>query len=179
MAAVIVLVFALPRAMPGDPLAFLRADNPEAVDTAVLDELRAYYGLDRPLVGQLGHFLARLGHGDMGVSIGRRVPVSDLLRAHLPWTLLLLVASLALSSVLSYVLGCAAGWRRGRLLDRVVVTASSAVRPVPIYALASLLLLGGAVTWRLLPLGGRARPSPTTPRPWPRSSTWPATWSCR
>ena len=92
VAAVVVLVFALPRAMPGDPLAFLRADNPEAADPAVVDQLRAYYGLDRPLVGQLGHFLARLGHGDLGVSIGRRVPVGDLLRAHLPWTLLLVGA---------------------------------------------------------------------------------------
>jgi len=158
VAAVVVLVFALPRAMPGDPLAFLRAENPESVDPAVLDDLQAYYGLDRPLVGQLGHFLARLGHGDMGVSIGRRVPVRDLLRAHLPWTLLLIGSSLALSCVVSYLLGTAAGWRRGRALDRVVVVASSAVRAVPTYALAFLLLLGGAVTWRLLPLGGARTP---------------------
>jgi peptide/nickel transport system permease protein len=159
VAAVVVLVFALPRAMPGDPLSFLDADNPEAIgDAGVRNDLQAYYGLDRPLVGQFAHFLAHLGHGDMGVSIGRRVPVSDLLRAHLPWTLLLIGASLALSCVLTYLLGSAAGWRRGRPFDRIVVAASSAVRAVPTYALASLLLLGGAVTWPVLPLGGARTP---------------------
>jgi peptide/nickel transport system permease protein len=159
VAAVVVIVFALPRAMPGDPLRFLDTGSQDAVtDVAVRDQLAAYYGLDRPLVGQFGHFLDRLGHGDLGVSISRRVPVSDLLRAHLPWTLLLVATAMIVSCLISYLVGLAAGWRRGRTLDRVVVAATSAVRAVPTYALASLLLLGLAVSWPVLPLGGARTP---------------------
>ena len=93
------LVFALPRAMPGDPLAAaLEPGNPNLGDPAVRAALQSYYGLDRSLPDQFGHFLANLAHGDLGVSIAQRVPVSSLIRSHLPWTLLLMGTALALAS---------------------------------------------------------------------------------
>ena len=90
MVAVVILVFTLPRAMPGDPLAAL--DDPDnsvyVTDPAVRDKVRAYYGLDDPLPEQFQHYVGRLARGDLGYSIARKRPVASLLRAHLPWTLL-------------------------------------------------------------------------------------------
>jgi peptide/nickel transport system permease protein len=157
--AVVVLVFVLPRAMPGDPLAAaLGPGNPNLSDPAVRTTLQSYYGLDRSLPDQFGHFLNNMIHGDLGVSIAQRVPVSSLIRSHLPWTLLLVGTALALSSGLSYLAGVGAAWRRGSARDTAMVVTGSTVRAVPSYALASVLLVIFAVVWPVFPLGGAVRP---------------------
>lgn len=68
MAAVVVAVFALPRAMPGDPLSALEdPDNSLYLsDPVVRDQLRSYYGLDKPLVQRFRSYLGNLARGDPG-----------------------------------------------------------------------------------------------------------------
>ncbi len=159
VAAVVVLVFALPRAMPGDPLAAaLEPGNPNLGDPALRASLRAYYGLDRSLPQQFGHFLGNLAHGDLGVSISQRVPVRTLIGSHLPWTLLLVGTALALASAISYLAGVGAAWRRGTVRDRALVVTSTTFRAVPSYALASFLVVAFALVWPVFPLGGAVRP---------------------
>lgn len=155
LAALVVLVFALPRAMPGDPLTTLV--SPEAApgaDNTTLLQLRAYYGLDRPLPVQFGRFVGNIAHGDLGFSISRRQPVASLIRAHLPWTILLVGTAIVLATPLSFLAGVAAGWRPGGGVDRVLVGTTSALRAVPTFALASLLLLALAVLLPAFPLSG-------------------------
>src|ERR1044072_7016249 len=140
MVAVVVVVFALPRAMPGDPLSSL--DDPDnsvyVTDPLVRDKVRAYYGLDEPLPQQFEHYVGRLARGDLGFSIARKRPVVSLLRAHLPWTLLLMGVSIVLASLLSFVAGVAATWLRGGAPPRPVAAARhdggaghTGVRPGP------------------------------------------------
>lgn len=155
LAAVVVLVFTLPRAMPGDPLASLvNPDQGPGAGSSALAQLRAYYGLDQPLTTQFRHFVGNLLHGDLGFSISRRAPVATLIRAHLPWTLLLVGTSVLLATPLTFLLGVAAGWRAGSGRDRALVVMTSAVRSVPTFALASLLLLVLAVLLPVFPLSG-------------------------
>src|SRR5581483_1540037 len=75
--------FTLPRAMPGDPLAALNdPDNSLFVtDPVVRHNVEAYYGLDKPLPQQFLHYVTRLAHGDLGFSIARKTPVTDLDRS--------------------------------------------------------------------------------------------------
>jgi len=72
--AVVTIVFALPRAMPGDPLAALQDPSSSSYlsDPVVREHLQAQYGLDRPLGEQYVSYLADLGRGDLGWSIERR-----------------------------------------------------------------------------------------------------------
>ena len=161
MVAVVVVVFAMPRAMPGDPLAAL--DDPDnsvyVTDPAVRDKVRAYYGLDRPLPEQFQHYVGRLARGDLGFSIARKRPVATLLRAHLPWTLLLMGVAIVLASVLSFVAGVAATWRRGRIGDRSLITGMTVAQAVPEYAMAAVLLIAFAVVLPTgLPLAGARTP---------------------
>jgi peptide/nickel transport system permease protein len=159
LAAMIVLVFALPRAMPGDPLAALvNPDTAPGAGSESLARLRSYYGLDRPLVAQFGHFLANLGHGNLGFSISRRQPVTTVIGAHLPWTLLLVGGSILLATPITFFAGVAAGRRPGGGRDRALVVMTSALRAVPTFALGSLLLVGLAVAWPLFPLAGARTP---------------------
>ena len=156
MVAVVVVVFALPRAMPGDPVAAL--DDPDnsvyVTDPVVRDKVRAYYGLDKPLPEQFGRYMGRLAQGDLGFSIARKRPVSSLLRAHLPWTLLLMGVAIVLASLVSFVAGVAATWRRGRIGDRSLMTGMTVAQAVPEYALAALLLIAFAVVLPIFPLAG-------------------------
>lgn len=158
LVSLVTVVFFLPRAMPGDPLsAIVDPDSGEFFATPEARErLLAYYGLDRPLVEQYVGYVGGLVRGDLGWSISRNAPVSELIAGHLPWTLLLMGSALAVASVVSLLAGVSAGWRRGRLDDRAVITAFTGLRAVPEYALASVLLIVFGVLVPVFPLyGGR------------------------
>ena len=156
MVAVVVVVFALPRAMPGDPLAAL--DDPDnslyVTDPVVRENVRAYYGLDKPLPQQFGQFVGRLVRGDLGFSIARKTPVAELIRAHLPWTLLLMGLSIVVAALVSFVAGVAATWRRGRFTDRSLMVGMTVAHAVPEYAMAAVLLIAFAVVFPIFPLAG-------------------------
>jgi peptide/nickel transport system permease protein len=160
LAAVVVVVFALPRAMPGDPLSALNdPDNSVYInDQIVRTKVEAYYGLDKPLPVQFEHYVGHLAHGDFGFSIARKRPVASLLRDHLPWTLLLMGVSILLASVLSFMAGVAATWRRGRFSDRSLMTGMTVAQAIPEYALAAVLLIAFAVVLPIFPLAGARTP---------------------
>ena len=162
---VVTVVFALPRAMPGDPLAALVDPNdPNPLTSEVVrQELMAYYGLDQPLLAQYRGYLAGLARGDFGWSISRNTPVATLIQGRLPWTLLLMGTALAASAAISFVAGVAAGWRRGRLADRAATMAMTAVNGVPDYALAALMLVTFAVVIPAFPVSGARTPFATYP----------------
>ncbi len=156
---VVLLNFLLPRLLPGDPLTVGAAeglDQGPPLSAAAAAHLRAYYHLDEPLPGQLFAYLGDLAHGDLGWSIARAAPVSDLLLARLPWTLGLLGSALVLSASGGTALGLLAGWVPGSRRDRVLVVLTATLAALPEFLVALGLLLLFAVTLRWFPLlGGR------------------------
>ncbi|HEX3426011.1 MAG TPA: ABC transporter permease [Acidimicrobiales bacterium] len=158
LATVVVVVFALPRAMPGDPLDTLGGGGADFRDPVIHAQLQKYYGLNRPLASQFVRYLGQLARGDLGTSVTQHVAVSSLVRERLPWTLLLVGTALVLSSLCSFVLGMAAGWRHRSSSGRFLVVATTGVSAVPGFALATLLLVGLAVAWPLFPVSGAQTP---------------------
>ena len=156
----ITLNFFLPRAMPGDPINGLIAQGSEGFvfGEQARTKLQEYYGLDQPLGAQYVHYLARLAHGDLGRSIITNRPVRHEVGLRLPWTLLLIVGSLLLSTVIGLVAGVRSGWRRDRPMDRALMTGLLAVREFPPFLLASLLLFLFAVKLDWFPLFGAQTP---------------------
>lgn len=166
MVSMVTIVFLLPRAMPGDPLAILI--DPEVsivLDPADRQRVEAYYGLDRSLGAQYLDYLWGVVRADLGWSISRKAPVTDVIRGHLPWTLALVLPALVLSSLAAFVAGVMAAWRRGRWADRSLTVANGVLRSVPDYALAYALLIVGAVMMGWFPLGGAKTPF-SHDRPW-------------
>lgn len=157
---VLALVFALPRTMPGDPLSVF--DDPDSgvyiADDESRERLLDYYGLDDPLPEQFASYVGGVARGDLGWSIARNTPVSDLIREHLPWTLLLMGTSLLLAALASFVAGVASAWKRGRVLDRTLLVSLTAVNAVPEFAIAAVLLILFAVVFPVLPLYGARTP---------------------
>jgi len=156
----ITLNFLLPRAMPGDPVNALvaRGSSSFVFGDDSRARLERYYGLDRPLVAQYGHYLDRLAHGDLGRSITTNQPVTHEVARRLPWTALLIGSSILLSTIIGVALGVHAGWRRDRPADRALMTGLLSAREFPPQLLGSLLLFFVAVKLGWLPLGGGETP---------------------
>lgn len=157
---VVTVIFALPRAMPGDPIT--QRTDPSSTsylaDPTLRAKLLAFYDLSDPLPLQYVRYLGRIAHGDLGFSISLSQPVSEVIRQHLPWTLLLVGTALALSSTISFIVGVGAAWRRGQARDRLMVVAMTGARSVPEYATASIMLILFAVVVRAFPLAGSETP---------------------
>ena len=156
----VLINFFVPRLMPGDPIDALVAQSSSnfTFGDRTRASLEAYYGIDRPLPQQFGHYLVRLLHGDLGRSVATNAPVRSELARHLPWTILLIGTSLVLATAVGLIAGVHSGWRRGRPIDRVLLVALLAVREFPPFLLGSLLLLVFAVKLHWLPLFGGETP---------------------
>jgi len=154
--AVVTMVFLMPRLIPGDPLQSL--DNPDSgtfvFDPVVRAKVAAYYGLDDPLLSQYRSYMSGLARADLGLSISQNTPVSTLVARRLPWTLLLTGGALALSSIISFLVGVTAAWRRGGVVDRGLIVSLSAARAIPEYAMGIALLVCFAVYIPLFPQAG-------------------------
>ena len=169
--AVVVLNFALPRLLPGDPLAATADDGlggaVPALTSQQLAQLRATYHLDQPLARQFTTYLADLARGDLGWSISRSAPVSKLIAERLPWTLSLVLVAVTMAAAGGIALGAFAAWRGGSW-ERAVVGASSALAALPEFLVGMVLLLGLAVGLGWFPLqGGQTLFAPA-------GQTWPA-----
>jgi peptide/nickel transport system permease protein len=157
VAAVVLLNFFIPRLLPGDPLAFGSGDGLDAatpLSAAAQAALRDYYNLDEPLPRQLLAYLDGLRRGDLGWSIAQPAPVSALILAHLPWTLALLLTSLAISVIAGTAVGIAAGWLPGTLRDRALVSLAGLLAAIPEFLVAVALLLVFAVGLSWFPIFG-------------------------
>ena len=155
LGVVALIVFALPRALPGDPLtAALSPDLARDLDPGELAALRARLGLDGSWWAQLSDWVEVLARGDLGFSVSHARPVAELLTQSLPWTLLLILAAmpvyLGLGTFAGIVAGCVPGGRRDRRLTFAVTLLAS----IPPFLLALLMMLGFAILWPVLPASG-------------------------
>ena len=89
--AVIVFNFVLFRVLPGDPIRLYARSGRLTPD--VVDQLRAVFGLDKPLWQQFLIYLNGLVHGDLGFSYTYRQPVAQIVGARLVNTFVLLTAA--------------------------------------------------------------------------------------
>jgi peptide/nickel transport system permease protein len=147
-----ILVFAIARLLPGDPVALAAGPN------ATPAEIAAYgkeFGLDRPIVEQYWRYATGLLRGDWGVSIYTRRPVSEDLAAYLPATLELVFAAMLLAVIIGIPAGLMAAVYRDRWPDYVSRVVSLGAISMPRFFLGLLLQLGFAMWFGLLPLGGR------------------------
>ncbi|MGH7513719.1 MAG: ABC transporter permease [Gemmatimonadales bacterium] len=151
----LVLLFLLIHVLPGDPLA---REGERALTPQQTEALRARYGLDRPLVGQLAAFLGGLAKGDLGVSIQYGRPVTELLLERLPATALLGGTVLLLNFVLGVWLGVRQAVRKDSREDRWITTLSLAGYATPSFWLGMVLAGFVGVRWRLLPPAGMRDP---------------------
>ena len=157
MVLVVILIaifnFMLVRAAPGDP-ALVIAGQSGATDEAFIARVRSEYGLDKPLVTQLGTYLGKVVTLDLGFSYRQQRPELDVILERLPATLLLTLTAFVISLVGGIVLGSLAGVRAGTLSDTLITLLSLVVYATPVFWMGLMLVLLFSVQLGWLPAFG-------------------------
>lgn len=145
---VLTATFFFIQAVPGEPSRLY--ENPQ-VSAETRAEIRAAYGLDRPLPEQYVRWLGSVLRGDLGVSFSARRPVFDVLVERLPATVLLVAAGVGLELLLGFSLAVAAARRPGGRLDRAARWLSVLLYSTPVFVVGILLIELFAVRLPLFP----------------------------
>ncbi len=149
------IVFVLLRVVPGDPIAMM---IPPGASPADISRLRAFYGLDQPILHQFVAWIGQVLSGDFGRSISVHRSVFELVLARLPATLELALLATLIALALGLIVALAGIYLRGRRAEWLVDGGIGVLLAVPdfLWALILLLLFGVLIPW--LPISGRIDP---------------------
>ncbi len=154
MLIVMVGSFVLINLAPGDIVDTLAGTSEMSAER--MAELRAHYGLDRPVPVQLLYYMARLASLDFGHSPFYNAPVLDIIVRRWPVTAILVVASVSISMTLGTLLGVVAARHAGRPVDLGLSVVMLLFYATPSFIIALILMLVFAVKLNLLPIAGYA-----------------------
>ncbi len=149
--AAITLDFLLPRLMPGSPLdgLILRYGDAIRSNPDMLKQLQASIGSEDPIWIAYPKFLENTVTGNLGISTANQVPVTEVIRNTLPWSIFLVGMGFLLSFVIGTFLGMVAAWRRGGFVDTVGTPTLMALLSFPAFFLSLLAVyfLGFRLGW--------------------------------
>lgn len=145
------IVFTLPRLIPGDVVALMLEEKAYAKD---LDELREKLGLNRPLYVQYFEWLGRVVQGDLGESLWTRRPVAEELARRLPITLELGLIATFFAIAIALPVGVISATRQDTVRDYVARSGAILGLSVPGFWLATLVIVLPAIWWGWRPLTG-------------------------
>ena len=145
---IITLTFFLVEAQPGDYASFYVLD-PD-LPPQVKDQIRAAFGLDRPLWEQYLTHLRNTFTGNFGVSFANFPrPVLDVLLERVPRTLVLFLTATAASFYLGFFLGKVIAWRRGGLFEYAATISGATLFTAftPAFALMMIWVFAFKLGW--------------------------------
>ncbi len=152
-----IISFLIIQLVPGDPVRALLGDNAAVLSDAELDEVRAEYGLNDPVVVQYVRWLGNVFKGDLGVSITSGQPVVKEIQATIGTTLYLAIGAIIVIIVVSIPLGLVCAKFKGSILDRIVDAICMFLTAMPNFWLGLLLIQLFAVKLRIFPAIGSAK----------------------
>jgi peptide/nickel transport system permease protein len=149
-----VLVFFLLRAS-GDPVTLIRSPQ---MSEAQVQAISAQMGLDKSYPEQLWIYISGLARGDLGTSLLKQRPVSEMIGDALPNTLKLGVTAFVTGMSLAFLLGMLAATRRDSFWDQGVKFLAVLGQALPGFWVAIMAVLVFAVNLGVLPVAGMATP---------------------
>ena len=137
------------------PNSFLSAGelNPNMTEEAIL-QLKAVYGLDKPLYRQYTDWIGNLVTLNFGISFVSGQNVFDEIIKRLPITLIINIVSMILVFAISLYLGIKAALHYERRTDYLIRQLSLVSFSMPSFYLALLLILFFSLQWDLFPITG-------------------------
>ena len=134
-----VLTFFVLHLIPGDLAEYMAAQGGGG-DAAYVADLRARFGLDKPLWQQFFTFLSSLTRLDLGYSFRDNLPVIDVVMTRLPATLLLMSVSIAVAFLMGALLGAVSAMRAHKLTDAVISFLAVLGYATPLFWLGLLMI---------------------------------------
>lgn len=162
------LVFSIPRLVPGDPATIMLGERSSA---AQRERLREELGLNKPMFlnfssltedgegglfdSQYFDFVGGIFRGDLGSSIFTYIPVRDGIAQRFPATFELAVVAIIFAVIIGVPAGVIAALKRGTVVDTGIMFAALAGVSFPVFWLAIILIYAFAVNLSWLPSSGR------------------------
>jgi peptide/nickel transport system permease protein len=149
-----ILVFVVVRIIPGDPIRAAMQQNVDLSDVKIVEEVRARYGLDRPIYVQFAIWLRDFLNGDWGKSLQTGEPVRNMFWQRLPITLELFVGATFWAWIIGFPLGLISALKRNSFLDASLTSVAIAGVSIPSFWEGILLIYLFGVMYPLLPPSG-------------------------
>jgi microcin C transport system permease protein len=132
----------------------------EALPEDAIQQIREYYGFDKPVHVRYALWLRNLAHLDLGNSYVYQESVWDVIKSRFPVSIFLGLTGFLLSYLICVPLGVIKAVKHGSRFDFISSAIVFLGYSVPGWALgtALLVLFGGGSYWSIFPLGG-FRPS--------------------
>lgn len=144
-----VLVFSAIQLNPTNP-AIVALGRQSSEKSRLLFEHRMH--LDEPPLQRYLDWISGMLHGDFGTSVINGLPIHDLILQRLHYTALLAVIAIICSTLLALPLAVIAARRVGSVTEVGLSTGAVLVSAVPDFVLALVILLIGAVIFRIFPV---------------------------
>ncbi len=135
----------------GNPLDMISGARVSEAAKAVRAE---QLGLNDPIFLQYGRWIWQILHGNFGISLKTRQPVSEMILSHLGPTLLLMGVSLLISFLFTIPFGVYSAVHQYQAGDYLIVGFSFFAMSIPGFFLSLLLIYIFTVRLQLLPSGG-------------------------
>jgi peptide/nickel transport system permease protein len=149
------LVFGLQLLLPGDPATVMAG---EERDEEVLAQIRARYGLDKPIPVQYANWLWNVLHGDLGESMRLTKPVAELVLDKLPVTLQLGGMAFLIACAIGIPMGIVSAVKKDSGWDYAANAVALWGLSTPNFWLGILLILLVSVELGWLPPSGYVSP---------------------
>lgn len=157
-----VLVFIFVEMAPGDAVDALMP--PESLTTPEAKEaMRERLGLNDPAPLRYVQWLERAVQGDFGYSLTSRRPVTDMIMARLPNTLLLVGTAMVFSIVVGVATGVISAIKQYSIIDYLATFFSFFWLSIPGFFLSLLMIYVFAVKLNWFPVFGASSPNAANP----------------
>jgi oligopeptide transport system permease protein len=142
--------FFLMRAAPGGPF-----DAEADLEPEVLENIRAAYDLDKPLLEQFRIYVSNALRGDFGPSlVYKDFSVTELVAIGLPVSIKLGVWAMIVALLVGGLAGIIASLRQNRFVDHAIMAMAMTGIAIPSFVVAPILALFFGLYLRLLPVAG-------------------------
>ena len=155
--AVVILNFLLIHIAPGDSVDTI-AGEMGGITPEIIAEIRAEYGLDKPLYEQLALYVLKILQGDLGHSFFYDIPVATLIWDALPQTLLLVITALSLALVIGTIFGVIAARRPNSAFSHFITVLALVGFSAPVFWTGLMFLIAFASFIPVFPPAGMATP---------------------
>ncbi|MDE4174488.1 ABC transporter permease [Phaeobacter sp. PT47_59] len=153
MLGVVVLNFLLIRLAPGDPAVVIAGEMGGATEE-MLESIREEYGLNKPLVVQLGIYVGNVLTGNLGESFFFNQPVATLIAQRILPTILLVVTAQVLSILIGVFLGVLAARKPNGVMSAFVSVFATIGYAVPVFWTGIMLIILFASVLPIFPVEG-------------------------
>ncbi len=149
------LTFFIMNLVPGGPFLSEKAITPQAQAA-----LEAKYGMDKPLFEQYLTYMGDLLHGDLGSSVKKRgYTVNRIIAERFPVSARIGGLAIVVAFCIGVPLGSIAAYKRGKILDNIIIVFSTAGIAIPSFLSSTLMMYFLSTKWKLLPSLGLNSPA--------------------